>query len=507
MAKTIVLDFLHYYKIGERREANSLAYQWDKGHVLEARVPKNTGYQLHYHMNGMELADGYAPASFEEADEGYILTARIPNIYFTSAGDLVVFLVTAGEDELTTTYEGVIRIKSRAQPTEYVDFDPENSAKDLYAATLENAKTAEAWAVGTMRDIPVESGDDQYHNNAKYYAEQNAASVATVTASATAAASSAASASGSASAASASATSASGSATAAASSASTAQAAAEAAQQAAAEAGAEGYVENSQISIEEAATRENLVSGETVKGLFGKVKKWFTDLGEAAFRSVANNLTTELEGSVLDARQGKALSDRLTTDETTISSHTSSLSSHSTTISSLSSTVSSHTSTLNSHGSRISAVETAVNSGKIASYVGMIIFSSKLDTAAKVKAIYGGTTWVQIQGRMLIGASGSYSNGATGGAASVSYKPAGTVGGHTLTLAEIPSHSHTFPISYQGNTGSNNGFLRNTTAGTGTQTTSAAGGGGSHNHSFTGTSATIATMPPYRAVYIWERTA
>jgi len=33
------------------------------------------------------------------------------------------------------------------------------------------------------------------------------------------------------------------------------------------------------------------------------------------------------------------------------------------------------------------------------------------------------------------------------------------------------------------------------------------GGGKSHNHSFTGTSATIATMPPYRAVYIWERTA
>lgn len=33
------------------------------------------------------------------------------------------------------------------------------------------------------------------------------------------------------------------------------------------------------------------------------------------------------------------------------------------------------------------------------------------------------------------------------------------------------------------------------------------GGGGAHNHTFSGTAATINTMPPYLAVYVWKRTA
>jgi microcystin-dependent protein len=32
----------------------------------------------------------------------------------------------------------------------------------------------------------------------------------------------------------------------------------------------------------------------------------------------------------------------------------------------------------------------------------------------------------------------------TGGAVSQSYTPAGSVDGHTLTTAEMPSHNHTF---------------------------------------------------------------
>ena len=335
------------------------------------------------------------------------------------------------------------------------------TAQKLASGLLDSS---EAWAVGQINGTDVASTDARYHNNSKYYAQQASAS-------------------------------------------------ATAASQASADAAEIRQINTNSISFTEASTRANIESGESLSVMLGKTKKWFSDLGESAFNDIANNLTTEVEGSVLDARQGKVLSDRLATDESTLSSHTTSLSSQASTLNSLSSTVSSHTtslsshtSTLNSYGTRISNVESAVSS-KIASYVGMIIFSSKLDTAAKVKAIYGGTTWVQIQGRMLIGASSSYKNGTTGGAASVSYKPAGTVGGHTLTLSEIPSHSHTFPAASPGNTGSNPGFARTNVTGTGTHTTSSAGGGGSHSHGFTGTSATIATMPPYRAVYIWERTA
>lgn len=84
--------------------------------------------------------------------------------------------------------------------------------------------------------------------------------------------------------------------------------------------------------------------------------------------------------------------------------------------------------------------------------------------------LFGGT-WERLKSRFLLGAEDTgdttgdpYIGGATGGAASVSYTPAGTVDGHTLTTDEIPSHNHTF---------------------TGTAVTS---GGQSANHTHTGTS-------------------
>ena len=61
----------------------------------------------------------------------------------------------------------------------------------------------------------------------------------------------------------------------------------------------------------EATKRENITNGEKVPILWGKVKKWFADLGTAAFCKVVNNLTTAVDGGVLDARQGKALNDAL----------------------------------------------------------------------------------------------------------------------------------------------------------------------------------------------------
>ena len=61
----------------------------------------------------------------------------------------------------------------------------------------------------------------------------------------------------------------------------------------------------------EARTRENVTNGDKVPVLWGKVKKWFADLGTAAFCKVVNNLTTAAEGGVLDARQGKELNDAL----------------------------------------------------------------------------------------------------------------------------------------------------------------------------------------------------
>lgn len=75
------------------------------------------------------------------------------------------------------------------------------------------------------------------------------------------------------------------------------------------------------------------------------------------------------------------------------------------------------------------------------SHIGMIIQSTTLDTEEKVKAIYGGDKWDRITGRFLIGASEEYDVSSTGGYSSA------TIVEHTHTTQEHNhvqfSHTHT----------------------------------------------------------------
>lgn len=61
------------------------------------------------------------------------------------------------------------------------------------------------------------------------------------------------------------------------------------------------------VEFTQAETRANINSGESLSTIMGKVKKWFADLKNAAFHTVANNYTTTAEGYVLDARLGPAI--------------------------------------------------------------------------------------------------------------------------------------------------------------------------------------------------------
>ena len=193
----------------------------------------------------------------------------------------------------------------------------------------------------------------------------------------------------------------------------------------------------------------------------------------------------------------------------------------------------------------------------------MIVESTTLNTMDKVIEQYGGERWIQHSGYVLRGASSGVTvNTAskTGGNDSVSYTPAGSNSGmgvtmnavslshsggavqnHTLTVSEIPSHSHGFSTKNQpltigpnsaGDTGLyNNGFANASSGAWWVKTYKAmtnitnTGGGGAHNHGFTqpsahsftpsvksytqpkftGTASTINTLPQYKSVYIWER--
>lgn len=118
--------------------------------------------------------------------------------------------------------------------------------------------------------------------------------------------------------------------------------------------------------------------------------------------------------------------------------------------------------------------------------------------------LFGGT-WQRIQDRFLLASGSSYAAGATGGEAS-----------HALTVGEMPSHTHPFEFwggsantSATQQDGNYLALLTQLNAKLCTQneylpsyyisasrSVSSAGGGSAHNN-----------MPPYLAVYAWERTA
>lgn len=123
--------------------------------------------------------------------------------------------------------------------------------------------------------------------------------------------------------------------------------------------------------------------------------------------------------------------------------------------------------------------------------VGSIYMSVKSTSPA---SLFGGT-WTQLKDRFLLGAGSTYSNGATGGAATV-----------TLTLSQIPAHTHNLVVASDYNDGSYStaqlqpgkkvveGADKNQNY-TNDNAIKSSGGSGSHNN-----------MPPYLVVYMWKRT-
>lgn len=105
-------------------------------------------------------------------------------------------------------------------------------------------------------------------------------------------------------------------------------------------------------------------------------------------------------------------------------------------------------------------------------------------TDANPAALFGGT-WERIGGRFILGADSTYAAGSTGGEAA-----------HTLTAEEMPRHNH--EIDNLNASGSATPFMtvqaQDKKGFGGNVQTMYAGGGKAHNN-----------MPPYLAVFMWQR--
>lgn len=182
----------------------------------------------------------------------------------------------------------------------------------------------------------------------------------------------------------------------------------------------------------------------------------------------------------------------------------------------------------------------------VVSHVGMVIHTTTLDTEAKVKEIYGGTTWIQLDGYVLRGATTSVTpnqNLNDGGADSVTVSSVAshnhTQNAHTHTqnahTHTQDSHNHTQnahahdygltvrtesvnwgPVKLDnsyinaGNssrTGTKNATATNKATTATNQNQTATNKNQTATNQANGANYTVNTLPKYKNVYIWERTA
>ena len=120
-----------------------------------------------------------------------------------------------------------------------------------------------------------------------------------------------------------------------------------------------------------------------------------------------------------------------------------------------------------------------------------------------------------------------------GGVASINYTPSGTVGGHSISVPELPKHIHEYAPYYPTDSGVGADFYHVASgsdidipkikknrsdyvdwtedsifiSGTANPGKTEFAAGTAHTHDFTGTQTTFDNMPPYFTVNMWYRTA
>lgn len=125
------------------------------------------------------------------------------------------------------------------------------------------------------------------------------------------------------------------------------------------------------------------------------------------------------------------------------------------------------------------------------------LWSGSVDNIPDGWALCNGENGTEdLRDKFVVGAGNSYAVNATGGNASQNVNLSGSTGATTLTVNQMPSHTHT--VSGDAGIYEANGVTFGAYWGNETKKTSATGGGQSHTHSLSA-SATVSTLPPYYA--------
>lgn len=156
---------------------------------------------------------------------------------------------------------------------------------------------------------------------------------------------------------------------------------------------------------------------------------------------------------------------------------------------------------INTNTNSINSIQTQVNGILELIYPKGAIYISTV--ATNLSVLFGFGVWEQIEDVFLLGAGSAYTAGSTGGEST-----------HTLTVQEMPVHSHTvnahshaigldndttvgtygWSLHVSANGNSVTGAQKTVTSGTSSPNTNTIGGSVAHNN-----------MPPYLAVYVWKR--
>jgi hypothetical protein len=122
--------------------------------------------------------------------------------------------------------------------------------------------------------------------------------------------------------------------------------------------------------------------------------------------------------------------------------------------------------------------------------------------------------WVQTMiGRFPVGVNASDPlwdvAGDTGGAKAHAHTSGSlTAAGHSLTVAQLPAHSHNVQSTLVPITEGGSFQLSNPqSSGVDTTATSSTGSGAAHSHNTSGSTAAQDNIPPYEAAFYWRRTA